>query len=167
MGHPHICALYDVGREPVRPGGATSAVAGEPLDFLVLERVDGETLSSRLLRGALPPAQALRLAIDIADALATAHRRGLIHRDLKPGNVMITKAGAKLLDFGLAKHVPPPAGIAPLQRRWQKRRRSRPKVRIQGTFQYMAPEQFEGAAGGRAHRHLCLWCGAVPDVGRA
>src|SRR5688572_9719043 len=143
LGHPHICALHDVGRERVRPAESAEAIADEPLDFLVLEYVDGETLASRLRRGALPLDQALRLAVQIADALATAHRHGLIHRDLKPGNVMITKAGAKLLDFGLAKQTAsPPADQVP---------RTAPSLAemtaegaIIGTVQYMAPEQVEG-----------------------
>ena len=144
LGHPHICALHDVGRERVREGQSAGAVAGEPFDFLVLEYVDGETLSSRLRRGALPIDHALRLAIQIGDALATAHRHGLVHRDLKPGNVMITKAGAKLLDFGLAKQTggPTPGSLPGTA--------SQPLTEVTaegaviGTVQYMAPEQLEG-----------------------
>src|SRR2546427_6064348 len=94
LSHPHICALYDVGRE-----GDT--------DYLVMELLEGETLSDRLARGSLPLEQTLRFGVEIADALDKAHRRGIVHRDLKPGNVMLTKTGVKLLDFGLAKTVPP------------------------------------------------------------
>src|SRR5713101_966177 len=90
LSHPHICALYDVGRE------------GE-IEFLVMEYLEGETLSERLARGPMPLEQALRHGIEIADALDKAHRQGIVHRDLKPGNVMLTKSGIKLLDFGLAK----------------------------------------------------------------
>src|SRR6266568_4835550 len=90
LSHPHICALYDVGRE------------GET-EYLVMELLEGETLSDRLVRGALPLEQTLRFGIEIADALDKAHRQGIVHRDLKPGNVMLTKSGVKLLDFGLAK----------------------------------------------------------------
>src|SRR4051794_6954559 len=90
LTHPHICTLYDVGEHV---GTA----------FLVMELLDGETLGARLEKGALPPAQALMIAIEVASALDAAHRTGIVHRDLKPGNVVLTKSGAKLLDFGLAK----------------------------------------------------------------
>ena len=96
LSHPHICHLYDVGHY-------------DGADFLVMEYLDGQTLRQRLQRGALPLAQALRCAIEVADALANAHRLGVIHRDLKPGNVMLTQTGTKLLDFGLAKFESPDA----------------------------------------------------------
>src|SRR5512132_171708 len=90
LSHPHICALYDVGRE------------GE-IEYLVMEYLEGETLANRLLKGPLPLEQTLRYGVEIADALDKAHRQGIVHRDLQPGNVMLTKSGVKLLDFGLAK----------------------------------------------------------------
>jgi serine/threonine protein kinase len=90
LSHPHICALHDVGRE-----GQT--------EYLVMEYLEGETLSDRLAKGPLPLDQTLRFGTQIADALDKAHRQGIVHRDLKPGNVMLTKSGVKLLDFGLAK----------------------------------------------------------------
>src|SRR6185436_1724617 len=90
LNHPHVCVLYDVGRQ-------------EDVDFLVLELLDGQTLAERLLEGPLPVSEALRIAMQIGSALDRAHRSGIVHRDLKPANVMLTKAGAKLLDFGLAK----------------------------------------------------------------
>ncbi len=90
LNHPHICTLHDVGHE-------------SGVDFLVMEHLDGENLADRLSRGALPIADVIRHGIEIADALDKAHRAGIIHRDLKPANIFLTKAGAKLLDFGLAK----------------------------------------------------------------
>ncbi len=90
LNHPHICTLFDIGSE-------------NGVDFMVMEYIEGETLADRLKKGALPLDQALRHAIEVADALDKAHRQGVVHRDLKPGNIMLTKSGAKLLDFGLAK----------------------------------------------------------------
>ena len=130
LSHPHICALYDVGRE------------GET-EYLVMEYLEGETLSERLVKGPLPLEQTLRYGVEIADALDKAHRQGIVHRDLKPGNVMLTKSGVKLLDFGLAKAIAPsaPAGsltALPTQANLTQ------EGTILGTFQYMAPEQLEG-----------------------
>jgi serine/threonine protein kinase len=90
LNHPHICTLHDVGQQ-------------DGTDFIVMELVAGETLVDRLRKGPLPIEPTLRYGIEIADALDKAHRQGVIHRDLKPGNVMLTKAGTKLMDFGLAK----------------------------------------------------------------
>ncbi|HEY3204698.1 MAG TPA: protein kinase [Thermoanaerobaculia bacterium] len=129
LSHPHICALYDVGRE------------GET-EYLVMEYLEGETLSDRLAKGPLPLEQTMRYGIEIADALDKAHRQGIVHRDLKPGNVMLTKSGVKLLDFGLAKAVAPstPQQLTsfPTQQALTQ------EGTILGTFQYMAPEQLEG-----------------------
>src|SRR5919109_1426931 len=94
LDHPHICALYDVGEH-------------DGTAYLVMQYLEGETLAERLQKGPLPVPQALEYATQIADALARAHRAGIVHRDLKPSNVMLTKAGARLLDFGLAKSAPP------------------------------------------------------------
>jgi len=93
LNHPHICVLHDIGRQ-------------DGVDFLVMEYLEGETLESRLAKGPLPLDQTLNYAIEIADALDKAHRKGLTHRDLKPANIMLTKTGSKLLDFGLAKLQP-------------------------------------------------------------
>ena len=134
LSHSNICALYDVGN-------------ADGVEYLVMELLEGETLSDRLAKGALPLEQTLRFGTQITDALDKAHRQGIVHRDLKPGNVMITKSGVKLLDFGLAKAMAPPVQSAVT---------SLPTVlgstpnnltqegTILGTFQYMAPEQLEG-----------------------
>src|SRR5574342_277976 len=137
LSHSHICALYDVGQE------------GET-EYLVMEYLEGETLSTRLARGALPLEQTLRYGVEIADALDRAHRQGIVHRDLKPGNVMLTKSGVKLLDFGLAKAMSPsvarsgaPLTTLPTEARGPNLTE---EGTILGTFQYMAPEQLEGRA---------------------
>ena len=104
LNHPHICTLYDIGRQ-------------DGTDFLVMEYLEGETLAARLTKGPLPTDQVLRYATEIADALDKAHRKGITHRDLKPGNIMLTKTGTKLLDFGLAKlRDPKTAGLSVSQR---------------------------------------------------
>ncbi len=130
LSHPHICALYDVGRE------------GET-EYLVMELLEGETLSGRLARGPLPLEQALRCGQQIAGALDQAHRLGIVHRDLKPANVMLTKSGVKLLDFGLAKVFAAPAGSEPITSLPTQANVTEAGT-ILGTFQYMAPEQLEG-----------------------
>src|SRR5688572_8165454 len=105
LNHPHICTLYDVGRE------------GD-LEYLVLELIEGRTLADHVVPGGLPLAQVLQFAIPLADALVAAHEHGVIHRDLKPGNVMVTRDGrVKVLDFGLAKIVEDPAPGASEQAR--------------------------------------------------
>jgi len=145
LTHAHICALYDVGQH-------------ESSSFLVLEYLEGDTLSARLdalnTKGKrLPLNEALSLAIQIAEGLAAAHACGIVHRDLKPGNVMLTAAGAKLLDFGLAKtggRVPgvPGAGaaieLAALSAPMTMTSPLTTQGAIVGTVQYMAPEQLEG-----------------------
>jgi Tol biopolymer transport system component len=132
LAHPHICTLYDVRTE-------------DGVDFLVLEYLEGETLAARLTKGALPFAEALRHAIEIAGALAAAHRSGVVHRDLKPANIVLTKTGAKLLDFGLAKNV-----TSPLRDAGNAGTPMVPDMTAQGTIlgtvQYMSPEQLEGRA---------------------
>ena len=131
LSHPHICSLHDIGHQ-------------DGVDFLVMEFLEGETLEKRLISGPLPPEQTLRYAAQIADALAKAHKLGITHRDLKPANVMLTKSGAKLLDFGLAKQ----SGTAPLAAALTEMTLEQAKLTsdgmIVGTFQYMAPEQLEG-----------------------
>ncbi len=134
LSHPHICTVHDVG---------AAQVDGQELPFLVLELLDGETLAARLARGPLPVGQALDHAIDMADALATAHAQGIVHRDLKPSNVMVTTSGVKLLDFGLAQlRVPEGASdglpAAPLDNPLTS------AGMVIGTPPYMSPEQVEG-----------------------
>src|ERR1044071_9823428 len=106
-----------------------------------MEYVEGETLASRLKKGPLPPDKLLHYAIQITDALDTAHRLGIVHRDLKPGNIMLTKSGAKVLDFGLAKFEAP-ATIGPTEATQQKPLTAEGTLLV--TMQYMAPEQLEG-----------------------
>jgi eukaryotic-like serine/threonine-protein kinase len=130
LSHPHICALYDVGRE------------GD-VEYLVMELLEGETLSDRLGKGALPLEQTLRYGQEMADALDKAHRQGIVHRDLKPANVMLTKSGVKLLDFGLAKAMAAPAEKGSLTSLPTQQGLTQEGT-ILGTFQYMAPEQLEG-----------------------
>jgi len=131
LNHPHICTLYDVGHQ-------------DGTDFLVMEYLEGETLAARLAKGPLPLDQVLKYAIEIADALDKAHRKGITHRDLKPGNIMLTKSGAKLLDFGLAKLRQGAASQIPLSERPTADDSITAQGTILGTLQYMAPEQVEG-----------------------
>lgn len=129
LNHPHICVLHDIGRQ-------------EGIDFLVMEYLEGETLARRIERGALPLADALKRAIEVADALDKAHRQGVTHRDLKPSNVMLTSTGAKLLDFGLAK--PKHSQSTDASSQSPTRSDITEQGAILGTMQYMAPEQLEG-----------------------
>ena len=132
LNHPHICSLFDVGEV-------------DSLVYLVMEYLEGETLAERLSKSKFATDDVLKYGIQIAEALDAAHRSGVIHRDLKPGNVMITPSGAKLLDFGLAKATKgaddeansltmSPTMASPLTAAGT----------LVGTFQYMAPEQLEG-----------------------
>jgi serine/threonine protein kinase len=142
LQHPNICVLYDVGSQ-------------EGVDFLVMEYLEGETLYARLARKPLTPDEALKIAIEIDDALDKAHRSGIVHRDLKPGNVMLTKSGAKLMDFGLAK----PLGLGSGPKSGSASMASVATMAatmadlaspvtvagtIVGTVQYMSPEQIQG-----------------------
>ncbi len=143
LQHANICTLYDIGTQ-------------DGTQFLVMEYLEGQTLAERLVKGALPVEQVLKIGTEIAQALEKAHQQGIIHRDLKPANIMLTKAGAKLMDFGLAK---PEVSISP--RAVGPFTPSTPTVNlasltaaaspltqkgsIVGTFQYMAPELLQGA----------------------
>jgi Tol biopolymer transport system component len=131
LNHPHICVLHDIGHQ-------------DGIDYLVMECVEGETLAKRLEKGPLPVDQVLKFGAQIADALDKAHRSGVVHRDLKPANIMLTPAGAKLLDFGLAKPVAPLTSAATLTATPAKQSPATEQGTIVGTFQYMSPEQIEG-----------------------
>ncbi|MDQ6803263.1 MAG: protein kinase [Acidobacteriota bacterium] len=123
LNHPNICTLYDVGE-----------------NYLVMELLEGESLADRLAKGLLPLKDVLKYGVQISDALGKAHREGVIHRDLKPGNIMLTKSGLKLLDFGLAKSVmvtSAPEGATAQKPLTQ-------EGMVLGTLQYMAPEQLAG-----------------------
>ena len=131
LNHPHICVLHDVGSQ-------------DGISYLVMECVEGETLGKRLEKGPLPPEQVLKYGTQIADALDKAHRSGVVHRDLKPGNIMLTSTGAKLLDFGLAKPAAPLTSVATLTAAVTQSSPMTEQGAIVGTFQYMSPEQIEG-----------------------
>src|SRR5246127_4793777 len=132
LNHPHICTLFDIGQQ-------------DGIDYLVMEYLEGETLARRLQKSPLPLEQVLQYAIEIADALDKAHRKGVTHRDLKPGNIMLTKSGTKLLDFGLAKLK---QEVAPANVQLSQLPTANDPLTAQGTIvgtlQYMAPEQLEG-----------------------
>ena len=134
LNHPHICTLYDVGRQ-------------DGVDFIVMEYVEGATLAARLEKGPLPTVEVLEYGIQLASALDKAHRNGVTHRDLKPGNIMLTKSGTKLLDFGLAKAAPPLAAGATGATLTNAAAQADPVTRegaVVGTVPYMSPEQVEG-----------------------
>ncbi len=131
LNHPHICTLHDIGHQ-------------DGVDYLVLEHIEGETLADRLKKGPLPLDRALKHAVEIADALDKAHRQGVVHRDLKPGNIMLTKSGAKLLDFGLAKLQQGTSGAPAMSQLPTQAKPLTDEGTVLGTFQYMSPEQLEG-----------------------
>jgi eukaryotic-like serine/threonine-protein kinase len=132
LSHPHICTLFDVGES-------------DSTAFLVMELLHGQTLAERLRGGALPLSEALTIGMQLAEAIAGAHRRGIVHRDIKPGNIMLTKTGAKLLDFGLAK-LRQSAPVLPERRGEDLTTQAGGTAAgtILGTIHYMSPEQVEG-----------------------
>jgi len=134
LNHPNICTLYDVGTQ-------------DGISYIVMEYLQGQTLANRLDKGPLPFGQLLKYAIDICEGLDRAHRSGVIHRDLKPGNIMLTKTGAKLMDFGLAKSVAIAASPVSNVTATSFTPASHPLTMqgtVVGTVQYMSPEQVEG-----------------------
>ncbi|MEO8726121.1 MAG: protein kinase [Acidobacteriaceae bacterium] len=132
LNHANICTLYDVGDQ-------------DGVDYLVMEFLEGETLADRLVKGPLPTEQALRYGVEICEGLERAHRTGVIHRDLKPGNVMLTKSGVKLMDFGLAKSAVAAVSASSLSGvTFAPDKPLTSAGTVVGTFQYMSPEQVEG-----------------------
>ena len=125
LNHPNIATIYDFDTQ-------------DGVDFLVMEYVEGTTVSEKLSNGPLPEKEATKLGRQVADALEEAHEHGVIHRDLKPGNVMVTPKGqAKVLDFGLAKLVRPVSATTVTESLTE-------LPGVAGTFPYMAPEQLQG-----------------------
>ena len=131
LNHPHICMLHDVGSQ-------------DGISYLVMECVEGETLAKRLEKGPLPLEQVLKYGMQIADALDRAHLSGVVHRDLKPGNIMLTSTGTKLLDFGLARPTLPAGSLATVTASAPRQAPLTQEGLVVGTFQYMSPEQVEG-----------------------
>ena len=134
LNHPNVCTLYDVGHQ-------------DGIDYLVMEFLEGQTLADRLLKGPLPLEQLLRYGLEICEGLEKAHKMGVIHRDLKPGNVMLTKSGAKLMDFGLAKAIVDAPSSSSLTLTLSGPSAEQPLTAhgtVVGTFQYISPEQLEG-----------------------
>ena len=145
LSHPHICALFDVGEHDGR-------------HYLVMECLEGVSLAERLMRGPMPPAEAIEIAGQIAAALAAAHEQGIVHRDLKPANVILTRSGAKLLDFGLARLHAASHNLAVSLEAVATASMELPG-RLIGTLPYMAPEQIQGR---NADQRSDLWAfGAV------
>jgi serine/threonine protein kinase len=126
LNHPYICVLHDIGKQ-------------DGVDFMVLEHLEGETLEARLIKGPLPLDQVFKYGAQIADALDRAHRSGVSHRDVKPSNIMLTRDGVKVLDFGLAKSMPK---TGPSDETLTAAMTG--EGTVLGTPQYMAPELFEG-----------------------
>jgi eukaryotic-like serine/threonine-protein kinase len=161
LSHPNICVLHDVGKADLPSSqvgsGTVSLVNDAPVvHYLVMEYLDGVSLSDRVAKGPLPLHEVLRIGRQVADALDKAHRQGIVHRDLKPGNVMLTKTGAKLLDFGLAKTSGAISDTGLSQATVAKALTQ--EGTIIGTFQYMSPEQLEGVEADARSDIFALGC---------
>ena len=128
LKHPNICVLHDIGKQ-------------DGIDFMVLEHLEGETVAARVGKGPLPLDQVMKYATQIVDALDRAHRSNVNHRDVKPANIMLTRDGIKVLDFGLARTAPRAVGPDDVTRMPDA---LTGEGTILGTPQYMAPEQYEG-----------------------
>jgi len=131
LQHPNICTVYDVGE------------TDDAQHYIVMELLDGQTLQQRLMHGPLDIEQVVPFGIALADALDGAHARGLIHRDIKPGNIFMTARGPKLLDFGLAKTVAGAAGASMQPTMSAAALLTDPGSAV-GTVAYMSPEQLRG-----------------------
>ncbi len=144
LNHPHICTVYDVGETDVAvdSAGSPEAGSGPRSAYIAMELVEGEPLSAQVAEGPLPIDQVVRYGQQLADALAHAHARGVVHRDFKSANVVVTPEGqVKVLDFGLAKRLTEEAlaevtTVAPQSL-------TAPGM-VAGTLAYMAPEQLRG-----------------------
>ena len=131
LNHPNICTIFDF-----------AEAAGRA--FIAMEHLEGETLATRIKRGPLPVEEALKIAMPVAAALGAAHSKGIIHRDLKPGNIMLTAAGAKLLDFGLARH----EWREPIEGEYKSPPAPTVDTQVVGTLPYMSPERLRGTGTG-------------------
>jgi len=129
LNHPNICTLHDIGR-----------AAG--IDFMVMEYIEGETLAERIARGPIPLEEAIEIGLRVADALDKAHRNEIVHRDVKPGNIILTKSGPKLLDFGLAKRRVTRSSESDSSAVTEQKPLTEHGAILE-TVQYMAPEQVE------------------------
>ena len=126
LDHPNICPVFEVGTD------------GD-LSFIVMQYVEGETLAARLKKGRPSPDEALDIAAQVADALTAAHQQGVVHRDIKPQNIMLTpRGGLKVLDFGLAKRAPAALGGEEMTRSTAAQGGA-----VVGTAPYMSPEQIQ------------------------
>ena len=160
LNHPHICTIHDVGEAevPVEAAGLQSGAAAAPsrlrVPYIVMEFVDGKPLSQLVPPDGLPPETVIRYGVQIADALANAHASGIVHRDLKSANVVITADGrAKVLDFGVADRLPP-TDVDAVTRTHDSRLGSRKVQDLVGTLAYMAPEVLRGEG---ATRQSDIW----------
>ncbi len=136
LNHPNIVTIYDIN---------TQEVDGQPVQYIAMEYVAGETLDKLIGRKGLRVREALKYAIQIADALAAAHAAGVVHRDLKPTNIMVTPQGlVKILDFGLAKLTGPLDTDAYAETVHAEASPHTEEGTVLGTVAYMSPEQADG-----------------------